>query len=89
MEIYSFMFSSRSFTVLAFTFRPMIHLKLMFVYDVGVKVHIFPIPRYSNNSSFDKTSLSASHCFSTSVEKSDDGLSAVLFLGSFSCTSFS
>lgn len=62
------MFSSRNFTVLAFTFRLMLHLKIMFVYDVGVKVHIFPLPHYSSNGSFDKTFLSPSDCFGTSVE---------------------
>lgn len=83
------MFSSRNFTVLAFRFRLVIHLNIMFVYDVGVKVHIFPIPHYPSNSLFAKNFLSPSDCFDSSVEKSDDGMSVILFLGSLSCTSVS
>ena len=85
---YSSTFFSKSFAVLAFTSRPRIHLNIIFVYNVGVKVHTFPYlvippPFYGWNFPF-PIWLLWHFCW-----KSSDGVSVVLLLGSPLCTNFS
>ena len=65
-----FLFSSRGFMVSGFTFRSMIHLGLIYVYNVWVKIKILIYMSNCSSIIFLKTIFSSLNCLCIFVKKS-------------------
>ena len=69
-KVFFLIFSSRGFIVSGFTFRSMIHLGLIYVYNVWVKIKILIYISNCSSIIFSKTIFSSLNCLCIFVKKS-------------------